>query len=91
MGSLLSSYPLSMVDFAWVLEFAILTLSWVILGTQKLHGGKALLRASAEFAVLFVALTAVRWFASCCRVWWHWAICCIPASGASSRKSCSGW
>ena len=59
MGSLLSSYPLSMVDFAWVLEFAILTLSWVILGTQKLHGGKALLRASAEFAVLFVAMNAV--------------------------------
>ena len=58
MGSLLSSYPFSMVDFAWVLEFAILTLSWVILGTQKLHGGKALLRASAEFAVLFVALNA---------------------------------
>lgn len=59
MGSLLSNYPFSLVDFAWVAEFAILTLSWVVLGTQKLHGGKALLRAGAEFAVLFIALNAV--------------------------------
>ena len=59
MTALLSSYPFSMIDFAWLTEFAILSASWVILGTQRFRSAKAILRACGEFLLLFVVLNAV--------------------------------
>ncbi len=59
MTALLSSYPFSMIDFAWLTEFAILSASWVILGTQRFRGAKAILRACGEFLLLFVVFNVV--------------------------------
>lgn len=59
MAGLMSQFPFVMIDWAWILEFATLTFSWIVLGYGVCPDKKPLIVKVLDFLLLFVVLNAV--------------------------------